>query len=248
MLCGIRMSSSEEVENLPWFHPNLNRHQSEALLLHNGQDGSYLLRTSSREGGYSLSVRCSNSVKHFQIGWDGQHYEFGMGKFPNIEDFVSHFENKPLIGGDSGVLTLLKYPYPRDVAEPGVYDTIRVHAEWGDRPSSQHTENKQVESLNSKEGYLTKQGGRVKNWKARWFVLERNHLKYYKTKGESSPIKTLNLEKCLDIDEDLECTKDHTFKVVMPGRTYLVYATSVNEKEAWLNILKWKLEQLKNTI
>ena len=88
--------------SIRWFHPNLNRHQSEALLLHNGQDGSYLLRTSSREGGYSLSVRCSNSVKHFQIGWDGQHYEFGMGKFPNIEDFVSHFENKPLIGGDSG--------------------------------------------------------------------------------------------------------------------------------------------------
>ena len=86
-----------------WFHPNLNRHQSEALLLHNGQDGSYLLRSSSNhKGGYSLSVRCSNSVKHFQIGWDGQNYEFGMGKFPNIEDFVSHFENKPLIGGDSG--------------------------------------------------------------------------------------------------------------------------------------------------
>ena len=52
-------------------------------------------------------MRCANSVKHFQIGWDGQNYEFGMGKFPNIEDFVSHFENKPLIGGDSGKNILL---------------------------------------------------------------------------------------------------------------------------------------------
>ena len=30
-----------------------------------------------------------------------------------------------------GVLTLLKYPYPRDVEEPDQYDSIRVHAEWG---------------------------------------------------------------------------------------------------------------------
>ena len=86
-----------------WFHPNLNRHQTEALLLHNGQDGSYLLRSStSKVGEYSLSVKCANSVKHFQIGWNGENYIFGMGKFSNIEDFVSHFENKPLIGGETG--------------------------------------------------------------------------------------------------------------------------------------------------
>ena len=33
----------------------------------------------------------------------------------------------------SGVLTILKYPYPREVQEPDVYDTIRVHTE-GDTP------------------------------------------------------------------------------------------------------------------
>ena len=31
----------------------------------------------------------------------------------------------------TGVLTLLKYPYPRCVDEPETYDQIRVHAEWG---------------------------------------------------------------------------------------------------------------------
>ena len=30
-----------------------------------------------------------------------------------------------------GVLTLLKYPYPRDIAEPSTYEKVRVHAEWG---------------------------------------------------------------------------------------------------------------------
>ena len=86
-----------------WFHPNLNRHHAEALLIQNGEDGSYLLRASSSNvGEYSLSVRCANSVKHFQIGWDGSHYTFGMGRFSSLKDFVEHFENKPLIGGQSG--------------------------------------------------------------------------------------------------------------------------------------------------
>ena len=30
-----------------------------------------------------------------------------------------------------GVLTLLKYPYPRDITEPSLYEKVRVHAEWG---------------------------------------------------------------------------------------------------------------------
>ena len=35
-----------------------------------------------------------------------------------------------------GILTLLKHPYPRDVQEPVSYETIRVHAEWGNRPNA----------------------------------------------------------------------------------------------------------------
>ena len=86
-----------------WFHPNLNRHHAEALLIQNGQDGSYLLRQSTtNQGEYSLSVRCANTAKHFAIGWDGTHYTFGMGRFSSLKDFVEHFENKPLIGGESG--------------------------------------------------------------------------------------------------------------------------------------------------
>ena len=49
-----------------------------------------------------LFFRCANSVKHFQIGWDGSQYKFGMGTFSCLSEFVEHFENKPLIGGDSG--------------------------------------------------------------------------------------------------------------------------------------------------
>jgi hypothetical protein len=39
-----------------------------------------------------------------------------------------------------------------------------------------------------KKGYLTKQGGRIKTWKRRWFVLTNNCLYYFKTKGVCRPI------------------------------------------------------------
>lgn len=38
-----------------------------------------------------------------------------------------------------------------------------------------------VQEDQRKEGYLTKLGGRVKNWKKRWFVLSDGKLYYYKT-------------------------------------------------------------------
>lgn len=36
-----------------------------------------------------------------------------------------------------GILTVLKFPYPRSVKEPEVYDSIRVHAEGGTTEASQ---------------------------------------------------------------------------------------------------------------
>lgn len=241
--------TNKEVEQLSWFHPNLNRHHAEALLIQNGQDGSYLLRQSTTNPGeYSLSVRCASTAKHFQIGWDGTHYTFGMGRFSTLKDFVEHFQNKPLIGGESGVLTLLKHPYPRDVQEPVSYETIRVHAEWGNRPNSGVDGNQNSNlSINSKEGYLTKLGGRVKNWKARWFVLVKNELKYYRTKGDSIPIKTLDMTKCEGIEEDETTGKSNSFKVMMPGRTFHIYASSSSEMEEWMSILKWKVQHTKTT-
>ena len=44
------------------------------------------------------------------------------------------------VGPHAGVLTLLKFPYPRCVEEPETYDQVRVHAEWGaaaNKPESQ---------------------------------------------------------------------------------------------------------------
>ncbi|XP_031563612.1 dual adapter for phosphotyrosine and 3-phosphotyrosine and 3-phosphoinositide-like isoform X2 [Actinia tenebrosa] len=242
--------SNPEVEQLNWYHGPITRHHAEALLMSNGVDGSYLLRDSATsKGEYSLSCRCADSVKHFQIGRDGdQQYTFGMGKFSSLSEFVQHFENKPLIGGESGVLTLLKYPYPRDVDEPSTYEKVRVHAEWGkNRASTENSAEGHVHSFASKEGYLTKLGGTIKNWKTRWFVLIKNELKYYKSKGDKEPIRSLDLEECHEVAKEDSVGKANCFRIVMPSRTFYCFANSSQEAEEWIKMLQWKLENLSSS-
>ncbi|XP_065651959.1 dual adapter for phosphotyrosine and 3-phosphotyrosine and 3-phosphoinositide isoform X8 [Hydra vulgaris] len=210
----------DRVEDLGWFHSNLDRHQAEALLLHNGQDGSYLLRIcTSNENSYVLSCRCANSVKHFQISYDGKYYRFGMAIFATFSELVKHFENQPLLGGESGVLTLLKYPYPRRVNEPSSYETVVIHAETGYDSSIKKF---RPQSINSKEGYLTKQGLKIK---------------------EKQPLGILNLKICLSVTKDEEIGKKYAFRIHMPYRVYYVYAVSDIERQEWIDILCWKLIQ-----
>lgn len=90
----------------------------------------------------------------------------------------------------------------------------------------------------------------LQNWKARWFVLVKNDLKYYRTKGvwntfhcicmidtyshpnvishsiictfvstfqDTKPIRTIDLTKCIDIEEDESSGKTNCFKCVKPS-------------------------------
>ncbi|ELW63360.1 Dual adapter for phosphotyrosine and 3-phosphotyrosine and 3-phosphoinositide [Tupaia chinensis] len=111
-----------------WYHGCLTRHAAEALLLSNGRDGSYLLRDShERRGLYSLSVRAKDSVKHFHVEYTGYSFKFGFNEFSSLKDFIKHFANQPLIGSETGTLIVLKHPYPREVEEPSIYESVRVH-------------------------------------------------------------------------------------------------------------------------
>lgn len=49
-------------------------------------------------------VRCDSSVKHYPLTWTGTNYKFGHGEFESVQDLLHHFQNKPLIGSESGKL------------------------------------------------------------------------------------------------------------------------------------------------
>uniref|UniRef100_A0A8C2T572 Dual adapter for phosphotyrosine and 3-phosphotyrosine and 3-phosphoinositide n=1 Tax=Coturnix japonica TaxID=93934 RepID=A0A8C2T572_COTJA len=224
-----------------WYHYNLTRHAAEALLLSNGKDGSYLLRKSNeREDLYSLSVRGKDSVKHFHIEYTGTSLKFGFNEFSSLKELVLHFANQPLIGSETGTLIVLKHPYPHEVEEPSIYESVRVHTAM----QTGRTENDLVPnapSLGTKEGYLIKQGKIVKNWKTRWFTLHRNELKYFKDQTATEPIRALDLTECSAVQFDYSQERVNCFCLVFPLRTYYLCAKTGIEADEWIKILRWKL-------
>ena len=46
--------------------------------------------------------RCKDSVKHFNVTWMGDGYKFGMGVYATLKEFIDHFDNQPLIAGETG--------------------------------------------------------------------------------------------------------------------------------------------------
>ncbi|XP_062493641.1 dual adapter for phosphotyrosine and 3-phosphotyrosine and 3-phosphoinositide isoform X2 [Pezoporus occidentalis] len=221
-----------ELEALGWYHDNLTRHAAEALLLSNGQDGSYLLRKSNeREDLYSLSVRGKDSVKHFLVEHTGTSFKFGFNEFSSLKELVMHFANQPLIGSETGTLIVLKHPYPREVEEPSIYESVRVHTAM----QTGRTESDLVPNAPS-------------NWKTRWFTLHRNELKYFKDQTATEPIRALDLTECSAVQFDYSQERVNCFCLVFPLRTYYLCAKTGIEADEWIKILRWKLSQIRKQL
>ncbi|KAL3876255.1 hypothetical protein ACJMK2_034123 [Sinanodonta woodiana] len=231
-----------KIEDLSFFHPNCDRHTAECLLLQNGVDGTFLIRNSSKQGEYAVSVRWGESVKNYAITWTGSMYLFGHGEYKTAADLEYHFKNNPLLGGDSGQTVMLQNPYPKKIKEPDLYDGISVHAER--RLSTGDDNDKRTDfSINSKDGFLTKIGAIFKTWKTRWFVLQKNELKYYKSKGDKVPLRVLDLNECTGCEMD-NSFKDRAniFRIQFPWRTFYMFASTTQESEEWVRLIQWKLK------
>jgi dual adaptor for phosphotyrosine/3-phosphotyrosine/3-phosphoinositide len=209
---AVRMSVfAADLLDIEWYHGPITRHVAESLLLVSGQDGSYLLRDDQHNpGSCVLSVRSQSSVKHYEVEVDGQRIKFGLGIFDTVQEFLDHFNSQPLVGGDSGVLTTLKYPYPRNVEEPELYEKVAVHTSIGVSPANNTAHC--LLPLATKEGYLTKLGQIHKVWKTRWFAVCKNELKYFKNRLDASPIRTLDLQEAIEAEMDWTYDKPNLFR------------------------------------
>ena len=234
------------LQDLNWYHGGISRHIAEALLMANGVEGSYLLRNGLESNILCISVRLKDSVNHFKIEKVGDIYKFGITEFNTAESLITHFANQPLLGGSSGTMVLLKHPYPKMVEEPENYETIVLHSTAHSGATEKDLEYQtQGNSLASKEGFLTKQGFIVKNWKTRWFVLSKYELSYYADRNKEKPIKTLDLTDCQGCCKDDTVGKQFCFRLEFPDRTWYFHASSEEEQAEWMEILKWKLKKLR---
>lgn len=232
----------KRLQELPFFHPGLSRNTAEALLLQNATEGTYLLRNrSNKVANYSLSVRCQNSVRHFTIDYDRnlEAYKFGLGLFHSIAELIDHFQCQPVIGGKSETPIRLSCPYLRVVEEPNLYETVSYQTEM--KILGCAMQRKTDFQIGSKEGYLVKRGAIRKNWKKRWFVLEKDLLKYFKNKKSNKPLKTIDLKLATHLSKYSIDNKEYCFNLVLPKRTYYICASCLEEEESWVNILQWKI-------
>ncbi|XP_071771197.1 phosphoinositide-3-kinase, regulatory subunit 3b (gamma) isoform X3 [Centroberyx gerrardi] len=108
---------SEEDENLPhydeksWFVGDLNRTQSEELLL-GKPDGAFLIRESSKKGCYACSVVVEGEVKHCVIYSTPRGYGFAepYNLYSSLKDLVLHYHQTSLVQHNDSLNVRLAYP------------------------------------------------------------------------------------------------------------------------------------------
>ncbi|XP_060003862.1 rho GTPase-activating protein 24 isoform X2 [Lagenorhynchus albirostris] len=98
-------------------------------------------------------------------------------------------------------------------------------------------------------GWLRKQGGFVKTWHTRWFVLKGDQLYYFKDEDETKPLGTIFLpgNKVLEHPCNEESPGKFFFEVVPGGdrdrmtanhESYLLMASTQNDMEDWVKSIR----------
>ncbi|KAM8800930.1 rho GTPase-activating protein 24 isoform 1-T1 [Rhynchonycteris naso] len=101
----------------------------------------------------------------------------------------------------------------------------------------------------TKCGWLRKQGGFVKTWHTRWFVLKGDQLHYFKDEDETKPLGTIFLpgNKVLEHHCNEESPGKFLFEVVPGGdrdrmtanhESYLLMASTQNDMEDWVKSIR----------
>ncbi|KAI0232099.1 Pleckstrin homology domain-containing family A member 1 [Lamellibrachia satsuma] len=93
-------------------------------------------------------------------------------------------------------------------------------------------------------GYCIKQGGKRKNWKRRYFVLDVGGLSYYKSHTEMAPIKTVGIQLILDVRESIgvHLNRDNLFEVVTEQRVFYIQTDTVEVRTSWIQAIRTCLQ------
>uniref|UniRef100_UPI00358F8ECA dual adapter for phosphotyrosine and 3-phosphotyrosine and 3-phosphoinositide-like isoform X2 n=1 Tax=Myxine glutinosa TaxID=7769 RepID=UPI00358F8ECA len=206
-------------QHLSWYHGEVDHNIAEVMLRHSDEPGTYLLRRRTKmHEGFVISVRLIHSVSHFPVYVTNEKkIVFGIHQFTSVDDFVHHFDNEIVLGTPSDGVNIV--------------NACRRGCNW---------------TQISYEGYLTKQGGRVKNWKRRFCKLDGAEFKYFKDIQERNEKKCLDLKTCLGVIWDpsrygkspRKFNGGRIFCLVFKERTYHMYGDDEIASEKWKQILE----------
>lgn len=105
-----------------------------------------------------------------------------------------------------------------------------------------------------REGWLTKRGHKVKNWKKRWFVLDSRSLAYFKAEKDAEPAGVVNLVDYARVTVPTTIgDKKRAFSFVLVPRPdsgaseYEMYAETQEDMQGWMDVLRANIEALSSS-
>jgi len=100
---------------------------------------------------------------------------------------------------------------------------------------------------NDKEGFMTKQGGSVKSWRRRWFILKGTALYYFKkNKPDTEEQGQINITAQSFVKQEEKHGKKHAFSVGASKRVYHMYADTEQESIAWIKAIGATIDRIKS--
>lgn len=99
-----------------------------------------------------------------------------------------------------------------------------------------------------KDGFLTKQGGSIKTWKRRYFILKGKTLYYYKSPKDQTITGRIDLEPSSLVKEEPEKKKAATnmFSVTTAKRIFFMFPDKPEETEGWVAAIQKGIEIAKS--
>lgn len=94
------------LESESWFQPEMSRQLCEDVLKKEGKEGCFVVRNSSREGMYTLSVLHGDHVRHYHIKEDsGQLYISDRHRYSTVPELINYHQHN-----SGGLVTRLRQP------------------------------------------------------------------------------------------------------------------------------------------
>lgn len=88
-----------------------------------------------------------------------------------------------------------------------------------------------------KTGFMVKEGGSIKTWKKRYFLLKNGELAYYKDKG-AEELGRIPLATCSGIIIADKRKRPNCFEIMTSNRLYAFSCETENERKEWVDALR----------